>query len=225
MCSRYNLVSAPEAVRAWFGLAAIEDFPPRPDIRPTEPVAIVRNAPSGRRELRLVRWGLIPAWTKDPSRISLFNARVETAAEKPSFRGSFRHRRCLLPADGFYEWTGPPRARQPVLFRPRGGGLLALGGLHEHWLGADGSEIETTAILTVPANTTVAPVHDRMPLLLPREAFGCWLDCRSGDQHVVEDLLVPAPDDLLEALPVDPAPGRRRPDIPDLLDGITPLPR
>jgi putative SOS response-associated peptidase YedK len=224
MCSRYNLTSPPEAVRAYFRLAESDAFPPRYNIAPTEPVAIVRSALDGSRELRLVRWGLIPGWVKDPRDFRLIvNARAESAAEKPSFRGALRHRRCLVPANGFYEWTGPARARIPFLLRPRGGGLLALGALAEHWLGADGSELETMAILTVPANATVMPIHDRMPLILHPEAFDRWLDCRAGESASISDLLAPAPDDLLEAAEVNPALNRPGREGADLL--VPPRPR
>ena len=190
MCSRYNLTSPPEAVRAYFGLDTIATFPPRYNIAPTQPVAIVRRSVAGGREFHLVRWGLIPGWVKAPRDFALIvNARAETAAEKPSFRGSLRHRRCLVPADGFYEWTGPTRARVPFLFRPAGGGPMAFGGLAEHWLGADGSELETMAILTVPANDMVAPFHERMPLILGPEHFDRWLDCRPGEAVSIADLL------------------------------------
>jgi len=217
MCSRYNLTSPPEAVRAYFGLTGSDTFPPRYNISPTEPVAIVRHSPAHIRELHLVRWGLIPGWVKDPRTFSLIvNARVETASEKPSFRGGLRHRRCLVPANGFYEWTGPPRARVPFMFRPQRGGLMALGALADHWLGADGSELETMAILTVPANGTVAPFHDRMPLIVPPGAFERWLDCRSGETGSIADLLVPAPEGYLESLEVSPElnrPGREGPGL------------
>ena len=203
MCARYNLTSPPEAVRAYFGLDAIDPFPPRYNIAPTQPVAIVRVAPDSRRELRLVRWGLIPGWVKDPrGRSLMINARAETAHDKPSFRGGIRHRRCLVPANGFYEWTGPPRRREPLLFRRAGAGVLALGAIAEHWLGADGSELETMAILTVPANRTVGPVHDRMPLIIAPEHVARWLDCRSGETGSIADLLSPAADDLLERVEV-----------------------
>jgi putative SOS response-associated peptidase YedK len=218
MCSRYNLIASIEALRAFFRLLESDTFPPRYNIAPTQPVAIVRTAPNGRRELHLVRWGLIPGWVKDPRGFRLIvNARAESATEKPSFRGALRHRRCLVPATGFYEWTGPARARTPWLFRPRDGGLMAFGALAEHWLGADGSEIETMAILTVPANAAVAPCHDRMPLIVPPEAFDRWLDCRSGETASIMDLLAPAPDGLLDRIEVSPELNSPRREGPDLL--------
>lgn len=200
MCSRYNLTAPPEAVRAFFSAQGEMDFPPRYNIAPTQPALIVRNDANAQRELVLVRWGLIPSWAKDPAQIktTLINARAEGAPDKPSFRGPLRHRRCLVPATGFYEWTGRPGAKQPHHMTPRGGGVMALGGLWEHWLGADGSELETMAILTVEANRAMAHLHDRMPLIIQPGDFDQWLDCRPGTAEFVMDLMRPAPDDFLD---------------------------
>lgn len=217
MCSRYSLTSPPEAVRSYFGYRNAADFPPRYNIAPTQPAAIVRVGLQGERELALVRWGLIPSWVKDPREFStLINARSESAAGKPSFRGAMRHRRCLVPTDGFYEWTGPVRAKRPHLVRPRSGGPMAMAGIWEHWLGADGSELETMAILTVPANTLVAAVHDRMPAILLPDAFEAWLDCRSGSSVEAARLLAPAPEDLLEVVAVSTRVNNPRAEGPEL---------
>lgn len=219
MCSRYSLTSPPEAVRRMFGTFNIEEFPPRYNIAPTQPVLIVRNSLQHKRELVLVRWGLIPSWVKDPADFTtLINARAETATVKPSFRASMRHRRCLVPTDGFYEWTGPKGAKQPHLIRPKGGGLMAMAGIWEHWLGADGSEVETMAILTVPANRTMQRIHDRMPAIMPPEAYEAWLDCRSGSAQQIVDLMVPAPEDLLEIVPVSRALNNPRNEGPQVQD-------
>lgn len=219
MCSRYSLTSPPEAVRSYFGTFNFEQFPPRYNIAPTQPVLIVRNSLRHERELVHVRWGLIPSWVKNPGEFAtIINARAETAAEKPSFRAGLRHRRCLVPTDGFYEWTGAKGTRQPHLIRPRQGGPMAMAGLWEHWLGADGSELETMAILTVSANRVVAPIHDRMPVILAPEAFEAWLDCRSGSAVGAEALLEPAPDDLLEVVPVSRSLNNPRNDGPAVLD-------
>ncbi len=200
MCSRYNLTAPPEAVRALFAATGEADFPPRYNIAPTQPALIVRNGPDTSRQLVLVRWGLIPSWAKEPGQIktTLINARAESAADKPSFRGPLRHRRCLVPATGFYEWTGRPGAKQPHHMTPRGGGPMALGGLWEHWLGADGSELETMTILTVEANQAMARLHDRMPLIIQPEDFDRWLDCRPGTAEFIQDLMRPAPEDFLD---------------------------
>jgi putative SOS response-associated peptidase YedK len=223
MCSRYSLTSPPEAVRAYFGTHNELTFPPRYNIAPTQPVAIVRRDAKGERELALVRWGLVPSWVKDPREFStLINARAETAAEKPSFRGAMRHRRCLVPASGFYEWTGAPGAKRPHLIRPRGGGPFAMAGVYEHWLGADGSELESMAILTVAANRAVARLHDRMPLIIAPEHFDFWLDCRPGSAELVRGLLHPCRDDLLEIIEVSPRLNNPRNEGPEVQQPVSP---
>lgn len=218
MCSRYNLTSPHEAVRAYFKHNSPHVFPPRFNIAPAQPVAIIRHGALDPREFLLVRWGLIPQWVRDPSAIStLINARSETVAEKPSFRGAIRHRRCLVPATGFYEWTGPAGGKRPHLIKPRTGGLMAFAGLHECWLGADGSEIDTMAILTVAANTTVSTVHDRMPAILDPSVFDVWLNCRDVYVKDALQLLRAAPDDLLDIIEVDPRMNNSRRDGPEIL--------
>ena len=217
MCSRYSLTSPPEAVRATFAASTAMAFPPRYNIAPTQPVTIVRIGHTGERELGLVRWGLLPSWSKDPAKLSmLINARSETAAEKPSFRGAMRHRRCLVPADAYYEWSGTPGARRAWLIRPRPAGLMALAGLWEDWLGADGSEIETMAILTVPACRSLASVHERMPAVLPAALFEAWLDHRAVMAEAAVQMLAPLPDGGLEAIEIGPAINDWRNDGPEL---------
>jgi putative SOS response-associated peptidase YedK len=206
MCSRYSLTSPPEAVRSYFRHRQTEGFPPRYNIAPTQPVHIIHIGHTGERELRLVRWGLLPPWVKDPSTFGLLtNARAETIAEKPSFKGAIRHKRCLVPADGFYEWTGPAGRKQPHLISPKAGGPMAFAGLHEMWGGGDGSELETTAIITVAANETVSAIHDRMPAILQPSQFEAWLNCRDVDVGAAVSMLTPAPDDLLEIREINPA--------------------
>jgi putative SOS response-associated peptidase YedK len=205
MCSRYSLTSPPEAVRRLFQCGGSEDFPPRYNIAPTDPVLVVRADTHHERQLYLVRWGLIPPWVKDPREFAtLINARSETVAEKPSFRGAIRHRRCIVPTDGFYEWTGRPGAKQPHLIRMKDRSLFALAALWEHWLGADGSELETMAILTTAANEDMAHLHDRMPIILSPDVFDRWLDCRPGTADPISDLLGPPDRGQLETLAVNP---------------------
>jgi putative SOS response-associated peptidase YedK len=218
MCSRYNLTTPLEAVRAYFQVANGEPYPPRYNIAPTQPVLIVRLDEVRRRELALVRWGLIPGWAKDPARLSLMiNARAEGAAEKASFRGAMRHRRCLVPANGFYEWTGKSGAREPHLVRRPDSELMAFAGLWESWLGADGSEIDTMAILTVTASAALAALHDRMPAILLPEHFDAWLDTRAFSAEMAAEMLRPAPDGLLEYITVDPRLNNVRNEGPDLI--------
>jgi hypothetical protein len=180
MCSRYNLTTPLDAVRAYFSVANGEPYPPRYNIAPTQPVLIVRLDHARKRELALVRWGLIPSWVKDPARLStMINARAETATEKASFRGAMRHRRCLVPTNGFYEWTGKPGTRLPYLIRQPDSGLLAFAGLWETWLGADGSEIDTSiprSSIRKPAR--YCPTASRASSYLPHSARR---RCRSSD--------------------------------------------
>ncbi|MBA2127288.1 DUF159 family protein [Hyphomicrobium methylovorum] len=217
MCSRYSLTTPPEALRLLFELEQIDDFPPRYNIAPSQPVLIVANDPRGKREARLVRWGLIPAWVKDPRSFAmLMNARGETAADKPSFRGALRHRRCLIPASAFYEWTGARGSRQPHLIELKGRDLFALAGISEVWLGADGSEIETMAILTTAANGDMAALHERMPVILEPADYARWLDCSSGSAVGISDLLGPLPDGLITITAVDPRLNNPRSEGADL---------
>ena len=203
MCSRYSLTAPPEEVQAYFGTINAAEFPPRYNIAPTQPVSIVRLDARGRRELCLVRWGLIPPWVKDPRDFAtLINARSETADEKPSFRGAMRHRRCLVPFTGFYEWVGQRGSKQPYLIAPREGNIMGFAGLWEHWLGADGSEVETMAILTTRANGDMEAIHERMPVILLPEYFDAWLDCRSGSSADVQEFLEPLADGQLTVVAV-----------------------
>jgi len=218
VCARYSLTSPPEAVRTFFDAPGVDEFPPRYNIAPSQPVLIARNDIRGVPELQLVRWGLIPSWAKDPLalRSPLINARAETAGEKPAFRGALRHRRCLVPATGFYEWSGKRTARQPHLIRLKDHELFAFGGLWESWLGADGSEIETMAILTTASNAEMERLHDRMPVLIDPENFERWLDCRSGTAEEIRDLLQPIADGRMIITTVNPRLNDPRAEGPDL---------
>jgi putative SOS response-associated peptidase YedK len=218
MCSRYSLTSPLEAVRAYFKPGRDHPYPPRYNIAPTQPVSIIRTGADNARELVLVRWGLIPGWVKEPGEFAtILNARAETALEKPSFKAAMRHRRCLVPADAFYEWTGPTGAKRPHMMSRAGTpGLLAFAGLWEHWMSKDGSEIETMAILTVAANATIGTLHDRMPAILPKAAFDTWLDIKNVRDHEAAVLLQPAPVDLLKIEELEPAINSSRAEGPQL---------
>lgn len=219
MCSRYNLTSPEEAVRSYFGTKPSHAFPPRYNIAPTQPVAIVRLDAAGERELALVRWGLLPGWVKDPAAFALItNARAETAIDKPAFRSALRYRRCLVPANGFYEWTGPKKDRRPYHIRRLDGGLMALAGLYEQWMGPDGSELDTMAILTVPANPIVAPLHDRMPAILEPEAFPDWLTIHGSDPEAAIALLHSSRSTALELTEVNKRLNNSRNEGPGLLE-------
>jgi putative SOS response-associated peptidase YedK len=226
MCSRYSLTSPPEAVRAYFGYRDTPNFPARYNIAPTQPIPVVRLDREGDRRFRLMRWGLLPSFVKDPKKFpTLINARAEEALTKASFRNAMRWRRCLIPADGFYEWTGPKAKRRPFLLRPRAGGLIAFAGLYERWRDEQGGETDSVAILTCPANATVAPLHDRMPVVLRPEHFAAWLDNKGTGPDAALELLQPPADNLLEAIEMHPKindskreePGVQEPLEPSLL--------
>ena len=208
MCGRLTLTSSPAEVRRLFGYDDQPNFPPRYNIAPTQPLAIVTRY-EGRVRFLLVRWGLIPGWAKNPADLPLMiNARAETVAEKPSFRGAFRHRRMLVPTNGFYEWRAARAggAKQPFYIRPSESkaetGLTAFAGVWETFLGADGSEIDTAAILTVPANRTIGQIHDRMPAVVKPQDFARWLDCRDTSPTEALEIIAPVEDDYFEAMPV-----------------------
>lgn len=221
MCGRFALTATSEEVQALFGYVDGEDFPPRYNIAPTQPVAIVRLV-RGARRFALARWGLVPSWVNDPRRFALlFNARAEGAADKPAFRAALRYRRCLFPASGFYEWRrGPGRTRQPYWVRPRGGGLVAFAGLWETWSDRDGGEIDTACILTTGSNATVAPIHDRMPVVVAPADFDRWLDVREYPPAAAAELLRSAPADLFEAIPVGPRVNKTDNDDPTVQEAM-----
>jgi putative SOS response-associated peptidase YedK len=178
MCGRFSLTTPTEGLRALFGFDELPNLPPRYNIAPTQDVAGVRLAgDDGKPSFTLFRWGLIPSWAKDPSIGSrMINARAETIAEKPAFRAAFRRRRCLIPADGFYEWEKlPDGGKQPWRVALEGGKPFAFAGLWEDWLGADGSEVETCTIVTTDAAPGIAKIHHRMPVILDPGDHMLWL--------------------------------------------------
>lgn len=203
MCGRFVAGSPPVLLAEHFDVdeVRVDDVPPSWNVAPTERVLAVAEH-GGRRLLGSFRWGLVPSWAKDDTGgARLINARAETLAAKPAFREAFARRRCIVPADGFYEWRRTAGARkQPVLVARPDGTPLALAGLWEVW--RDRAEparvVKTCTIVTTAANGRLAPLHDRMPVVLPREAWGRWLDPAERDLGGLQRLLVPAPDDELE---------------------------
>jgi len=225
MCGRYLITSAPEAFRRLFGYPEQPNFPPRYNVAPTQPVPIVRLV-DGKRQFALVRWGLIPAWVKDPRGFTLLvNGRGESVNDKPAFRNAMKRRRCLFLADGFYEWTDHGGGRKrPFCVRPKDGQPVAFAGLWETWMGPNGEETETAAILTTEANRTLMPIHHRMPVVIPPAAFDMWLDCANVDALTAAALLVPPPEDAMEACEISTAVNRVANDGPEILAPVTPLP-
>jgi putative SOS response-associated peptidase YedK len=223
MCGRYTVTSSPRALRDLFGYLEPANFPARYNIAPSQPIAVVRLH-EGNRQFALVRWGLIPAWVKDPRTVSLmFNARGESVSDKPAFRNAMKRRRCLVPADGFYEWQKQGGGKQPFFIRARSGAPLAFAGLWETWIGPNGEEVDTAAIVTTAANETLKPLHDRMPVIVPPEAFDLWLAGEAAAERAAS-LIEPAPDDLLEAWPVSPAVNSAANDDPGLIAPASELP-
>lgn len=201
MCGRFTLHTTPEHLVEEFALPEMPLLEPRYNIAPSQPVAALRLE-SGQRRLAMLRWGLVPFWAKDDKIAHQhINARSETAAEKPAFREAFAKRRCLILADGFYEWQKAGKVRQPFYIRRVDGRPFAFAALWEHWHSPSGEPLETCAILTTSANATLAPLHERMPVLLDRKAYAAWIDPNQKPERLV-GLLKPLAGDLLQIFPV-----------------------
>jgi putative SOS response-associated peptidase YedK len=230
MCGRYTITAPLEAIQRLFRVEDRPNLAPRYNVAPTQSVPIVRRPPAGTgegegeggtaRQLATVRWGLIPFWAKDESIGSkLINARAETVADKPAFRDSFAKRRCLVVADGFYEWQKQGSKKQPWRITLASGEPFGFAGLWADWKTPEGERMETCTIVTTEANSLVAPIHNRMPVILDPADHDRWLD---GDRDTALDLLTPFDPEAMTAYPVDPRVGNVRNDGPDLID---PLPR
>jgi len=186
----------------------VQDHEPRYNIAPTAPIIVVRLQ-DGHLTPTVMRWGLVPSWWKDPHKLSgqIFNARAETLAEKPSFKAAYRRRRCIIPADGFYEWKTTGRTKQPYFIRPRDHGQVFLfAGLWELWETVDGA-IESCTIITTQANTLMAEIHDRMPVILSTQDIPEWMEAGNEDIRKLQRLLVPCDPTGMEAYPVEPVRG------------------
>ena len=231
MCGRFALLAKADLMREFFDVVNMEDPPARYNIAPTQPILIViagekqepgSNLPE--RRAMLVRWGFMPGWVKDPREFPLLiNARAETAIGKASFRAAMRHRRILVPASGFFEWRRPEEKgakAQPYWIRPKKGEIVAFAGLMETWSSADGSEVDTGAILTTTANNDVARIHDRMPVVIRPEDFSRWLDCKTQEPRDVTDLMTPIDDGFFEAIPVSETVNRVANMGPDVLEPV-----
>ena len=204
MCGRFALVTEKRILELLFRLEIRGAFEPRRNIAPSQEILAVRLNPSGGvKEPARLKWGLVPRWARDLSIGSrLINARSETAAEKPAFRDAFRSRRALIPASGFYEWKKEGKTKQPYHIGMKEGRLFSLAGLWEEHREAGGAVLESCAILTTAANGLVAPIHNRMPLIIPVEAYELWLDPRSP-RAALRELLQPFPAELMSASPVE----------------------
>lgn len=189
MCGRFVITSPPAAIRQVFGYAEQPNFPPRFNIAPTQPVPVV-ILDNGARHFRLMRWGLMPAWVKDPRKFTLLiNARSETVRDKPAFKNAIRRRRCLVPADGYYEWHVTADRKRPYFIYRRDREPLGFAGLAETWVGPNGEEVDTVAIVTAPASPDLAVLHHRVPVTIAPDAFERWLDCSSDSAEGVMAML------------------------------------
>jgi putative SOS response-associated peptidase YedK len=205
MCGRFALFIDLKTLIEAFGITiAPEKLTPRYNIAPSQQVVGIRPTDDGKRQLTLFRWGLIPHWAKDPAiGNKMINARAETAAEKPSFRSPFRTRRCIIPASAFFEWKKEGKQKIPYCIRNRDKTPLALAGLWDNWQGPEGV-IESCSILTTEANEAVATLHNRMPVVLSRQAIEPWLDPGIKDVPLLKALLEPYPSESLKIYQVDP---------------------
>jgi putative SOS response-associated peptidase YedK len=223
VCGRYAQFTPPGAIAELFGATLdIADVGPRYNAAPQQWLPVIRQRPSGERVVQALRWGLLPGWAKDETIANrLINARSETLAEKPSFRSAYRKRRCIVPADGFYEWAKRPDGKQPFYIHASDSTLLAFAGLWERWTPPDDGEvIDSFTIVTTAANDRMRPLHDRMPVILAPEAVARWLDPAS-EPDALSDLLCPCPDARLALHPVTRAVGNVRNEGPELIAAVS----
>ena len=226
MCGRFTLRTPVKDVVAAFDVLATDFADVLPlfahyNIAPTQQVVAVRTDPSvGGRQLVPLRWGLVPSWADDPAIGNrMINARAETVASKPSFRAAFKSRRCLVVADGFYEWQKRGASKQPYYIQLRDGRPFGLAGLWERWR-HDDQAIESCTIITTEANELMRPLHDRMPVILPREEYASWLDPRPDRGDVLRKLLRPYPPEDMTAYPVSTIVNNPRNDVPQCVESL-----
>ncbi|HSG39791.1 MAG TPA: SOS response-associated peptidase [Thermoanaerobaculia bacterium] len=220
MCGRYTLSTPSDDIALLFDISELMPLPPRYNMAPTQEAAVVRVVePGGPRRLDLLKWGLIPFWAKEAAiGNKLINARSETVVEKASFRTSFKKKRCLIPADGFYEWKKEGKLKQPYLIHRKDAKPFAFAGLWSAWRNPEGGQpVETFTILTTDANDLLRPLHNRMPVILDRENFDLWLDPKVEDAEKLQPLLVPYPVDDFEAFPVSRVVNSPAHDQPDCI--------
>lgn len=204
MCGRITLKTTPEELAEFFNIPLVSLLEPRFNIAPTQPVLVVRRLPGKEREAAALRWGLIPQWSMDATIGSkLINARSETVTQKPSFREAFKSRRCLVLADGFYEWKKEKGKRYPFLFRMKDGKPFALAGLWETNEVLEKEKLETFTVLTTEANALVRPLHDRMPVIINPAHYELWLDPEMKDAAALKPLLKPYPVEQMVSTPVN----------------------
>ncbi len=193
MCGRFIQYSDPEIYAKQFGLDEIDPVAPSYNVAPSQQVMIIRQRPTGVRELMHVRWGLIPSWSKGPdNRYTMINARAETVGHKPAYRTAFRRRRCLIPTEGFYEWRTLASGKQPYLIRRKDQAPFAMAGIREVWHGKNSPPVESCSIIVTNSNAVISPIHDRMPVVLDPLDYDVWLNPENQDIQGLTSLLRPA---------------------------------
>ena len=226
MCGRFTLKSPPAEVGALLGVPVRDNFPPRYNICPTQPVAAIHQNEMRKRQYSLMRWGFIPSWAKGEfltklAARPLINARSETVFEKASFQSAIKRRRCLIPADGFYEWRSrPAQPKQPYLITRRDGALFAFAGIWETARDPDGGEVDTLAILTTAAGPDVKMLHSREPVVIAPQSYKFWLEADERDVSTISALLSPAPSGFWTSHPVSTAVNSPRNDGPELIEPL-----
>lgn len=223
MCGRFTQTASPEVIAQQFALTDPPLFTPRYNIAPSQPIAAIRIDPgTTTRTLVMLRWGLIPPWAKDPKMGNhCINAKAETVAEKPSFRSAFKARRCLIVATGFYEWHVQGHAKQPTWIGLRSQQPFAFAGLWEHWRPSDGHPLETCTIITTEPNDLMAPIHNRMPVILSPASYDQWLDPTFQQTEPLQALLRPYPSEALMAYSVSSLVNNPRHDAPQCLEPVS----
>ncbi|MCF7983006.1 MAG: SOS response-associated peptidase [Thiohalocapsa sp.] len=224
MCGRFVQHADPEIYASRYGiddLSTLERAGHGFNVAPTQSVLVIRSGPGG-RQLASLRWGLVPHWSKGPdNRYSMINARAETVHEKPAYRSAFKQRRCLIPAEGFYEWQATAHGKQPYLIAREDGEPFMMAGLWETWHGDDNAgTIESCSIIVTDANDLMAPVHDRMPVILGADSHGAWLAADNTDSDALRALLQPPPAEGWTLHPVSKAVNNPRNDSADLLEPV-----
>ena len=222
MCGRFSFTQSEKIVAEIFQLASVPTLSPRYNIAPTQPVpTVLVDSDVKNRHLKMLRWGLIPSWAKDIKMgAKLINARAETVAEKPAFRSAFKHRRCLILADGFYEWQEQEGKKQPFYFRLQDGKPFAFAGLWERWSKGEDEAIESCTILTTESNDLMRPIHDRMPVILEQKDYNTWLDPEIQKRESLQSLLQPYKSEEMTFYPVTTKVNNAKTDSPDSIKKV-----
>jgi len=217
MCGRYTLAAGPEFIAEYFQIdGPIPEFQPSWNITPGGDIPVICELPGNGRSCSLMHWGLIPHWAKEPnSKYKMINAKAETLKQRPAYRDAYKHRRCLIPANGFYEWQATPQGKQPYYIHRRDEGLLTFAGLWEYWEGEH--LINSCTIITTKANPLLQTIHDRMPVILTEPDYATWLNPGNTDPNLVDPLVRSCDSELLDMYPVSTAVNNPAHDGPELI--------